>query len=139
MNSQKEIKRYLKCVGKNCPRYFKRNLMDDLIDHLCDYLDENPDSSFDNIVKHFGAPEKFADEYILALDEDTRKKLMSKTRWIKKGIIIGIAVIILMAIVTATWIIIENSQEVGVYYSEGISEIAWKHQRSSTIGLDFKF
>ena len=69
MNSQKEVKRYLKTAEKNCTGSFKKKLRTDLKNHLYDYIEENPDSSFEDIVHHFGEPDKFADEYILAMDD----------------------------------------------------------------------
>ena len=120
MNSQKEVKRYLKTAEKNCTGSFKKKLRADLKNYLYDYIEENPDSSFDDIVHHFGEPDKFADEYILAMDDMTRKKLISKSKWIKRIVIIGVIAVFVIAVITAIWIITENSKTAGVYYSEGI-------------------
>lgn len=122
MHEQAVIKSYLKRAGKNCPHSFKRKLTEDLKSHLYDYIDENPNASFDDIVEHFGLPEKFSDEYILAMEDDTRKKLISKNKWIKMAFLIGVTIFVIIVAVTSIWIIIENSQTAGVYYSEGISE-----------------
>lgn len=122
MQKQAIIENYIKRAGKNCPHSFKRKLMEDLKSNLYDYIDENPDASFDAIVEHFGLPEKFSDEYILAMDDKTRKQLVSKNKLLKLVFSIGVAILLIIAIVTSIWIIVENSQTAGVYYSEGISE-----------------
>lgn len=122
MNQQKEIKKYLRRASKNCPYSFKRRLKRDLKNSLYDYIDGNSNVSFDNVVEYLGEPEKFADEYILAMDVDIRKKLVSKTRFIKRVCLIGVVILLLIFAVVAIWIIVENSQTAGVYYSEGISE-----------------
>lgn len=120
MNSQKEVKRYLKTAEKNCTGSFKKKLRADLKNYLYDYIEENPDSSFEDIVHHFGEPDKFADEYILAMDDMTRKKLISRNKWIRRTVIIGVIAVFVIAVITAIWIITENSKTAGVYYSEGI-------------------
>ncbi len=120
MITQKEVAKYLKQVRRFLPYPFKKKLVTELQNNISDFLDENPNSTYDNFISHFGTPQKFADEYILSVDEDTRKKAIHKTKWIKRCIIIGISVIILIALITAIWIICENSQTVITYYSEGI-------------------
>lgn len=120
MNSQKEVKRYLKTAEKNCTGSFKKKLRTDLKNYLYDYIEEKPDSSFEDIVHHFGEPDKFADEYILAMDDMTRKKLISRNKWIRRTVIIGVIAVFVIAVITAIWIITENSKTAGVYYSEGI-------------------
>lgn len=122
MHKQAIIRSYIKRAGKNCPYSFKRKLMEDLKSNLYDYIDENPNASYSDIVEHFGLPEKFSDEYILAMDDDTRKKLISKNKWLKLALSIGVTIFVIIATVTSIWIIVENSQTAGVYYSEGISE-----------------
>lgn len=122
MNKQTIIRNYLKRAGKNCPHSFKRKLIEDLESNLCDYIDENPDASFNDLVEHFGLPEKFSDEYVLAMDDETRKQLISKNKLLKLVLSIGITIFLIIAIITSIWIIVENSQTAGVYYSEGVSE-----------------
>lgn len=121
MIMQKEMIKYLKQVRKNCPHSFRNKLMTDLKNNLSDYLDENPSSTFDDVVNHFGMPQKFADEYILAMDEDTRKKLITKTKWLKRGILIGSTILLIIVAITAIWIIVENSQTAGYYYDYKIN------------------
>ena len=74
MNKQNIFSDYVKQAGKNCPSSFKKKLIVDLTDTLSEYLNENPNASLEDVTNRFGSPEKFADEYILAMDETSRKK-----------------------------------------------------------------
>ncbi len=117
-----QISAYLKQAGKNCPFSFRKRLRMDLKNNLSDYLEENPDSTMEDVMQHFGSPEKFADEYVLAMDDKLRKKTVFKAKCVKRSVLIGVIVIVLTVVITAAWIITENSQTAGVYYSEGIIE-----------------
>lgn len=122
MTQQKIISSYLKRVKKNCPFFFRKKLITDLKSHLFDYLDDNPDSTLEDIINHLGAPEKFADEYLLVMDETTRKKAIRKAKWIKYSILSGIASIVLIIAVTAVMMLIKISQIRVYYYNEYVTE-----------------
>ncbi len=123
MTQQKIISSYLKRVKKNCPFSFRKKLTTDLKNHLLDYLDDNPDSTLEDIINHLGSPEKYADEYLLVIDETTRKKTIHKAKWIKYSILSGIATIVLIIAVTATMILFKISQiRVYYYYNEYVTE-----------------
>ena len=74
MTQQKIISSYLRQVKWNCPFSFRRKLITDLKSHLFDYFDDNPGSTYEDITNHLGPPEKFADEYLLVMEETARKK-----------------------------------------------------------------
>lgn len=116
MKKSKETSLYLKQVSKKCPVSFRKRMMMDIESSLSDYSDEHPNCTIDDIVQHFGTPEKFADEYILALDEKSREKLLSKAKWLKWGFLIGIVIFLIIVAIAAIWIIFENSQIAGYYY-----------------------
>ncbi len=122
MINKKEIKNYLKKAGKNCPPEFRKKLIKELENNICDYIEENPQSTAEDILKHFGEPEKFSCEYILSMDENDIKKSVLKSKWIKRSIITGISLLILIAVITSAWIIHDNSRNAVVYYSETVNE-----------------
>lgn len=122
MINKKEIKNYLKKAGKNCPPEFRKKLIKELENNISDYIEENPQSATEDILKHFGEPEKFACEYILSMDENDIKKSVLKSKWIKRSVITGISLLILIAVITSAWIIHDNSKSAGVYFKETIIE-----------------
>lgn len=116
MTQQKIISGYLRQVKRNCPFFFRKKLLTDLKSHLLDYFDENPCSTLEDITSHFGRPEKFADEFLLSMDETTRKKTVQKTQWFKRSVLAGVAAIVLIIAVTAAWMLYETAQK-RVYHS----------------------
>lgn len=122
MINKKEIKNYLKKAGKNCPPEFRKKLIKELENNISDYIEENPQSTAEDILKHFGEPEEFSCEYILSMDENDIKKSVLKSKWIKRSVITGISLLILIAVITSAWIIHDNSRNAVVYYSETVNE-----------------
>ncbi len=122
MTQQKIISIYLKQVKRNCPFSFRKKLISDLKNHLFDYFDDNPGSTLEDIKNHLGPPERFTDEYLLVMDETTRKKAICKAKWIKYSILSGIASIVLIIAVTAVMMLVEISQTRVYYYNEYITE-----------------
>ena len=116
MTQEKIISCYLRQVKRNCPFSFRKRLIADLRSHLIDYFDDNPCNTFEDITNHLGPPEKFADEYLLVIDEITRKKALQKARWTKRSVLAGISAIVLIIAVTAVWMLVEISQK-RVYHS----------------------
>lgn len=115
MTQQKIISSYLRQAKRNCPFFIQKKLIIDLKNHLFDYFDDNPGSTLEDIINHLGPPEKFADEYLLLMDEPIRRKFIQKDRWIKWSCLTGVAAIVLIAAVTAFGILYEVSQT-NVYY-----------------------
>ncbi len=122
MTQQKIIATYLRQVKRNCPFSFRKKLITDLKSHLSDYLEDNPDSTLEDLENHLGSPEKFADEYLLATDETTRKKSIRKTKWIKYSILFGVISIVLIIAVTAIMMLVNLSQTRVYYYNEYVTE-----------------
>ena len=122
MTRQKIISSYLKQVKRNCPFPFRKRLVADLKNHLEDYFDDKPSGTLEDIINHMGAPEKFADEYLMAMDEPARQKTIQKSRWLKQICLIGVASIVLIFAVTAAWMLIEISQKRVHYYYEYVTE-----------------
>lgn len=128
MTQQKIISSYLRQAKRNCPFSFRKKLITDLKSHLFDYFDDNPGSTFEDIKNHLGPPEKFADEYLLSMDEPVRKKFIQKDSWIKWSCLVGIVSIVLIIMVTAVWMLLEISQKREYRYYEYITENDMEYQ-----------
>lgn len=108
MISQKEIKRYLKSVRKNCPYPLKRRLSLELESSIADYLEENPDKDFADLISRFGKAEKYAEEYIMDMSADERTRILIKGR---RTLIIAFSIIALVfvaAVSFAAWAIYDD-------------------------------
>lgn len=122
MVTQKEITKYLRQTERVCPAPYRRKLITELQNNLSEFLDDNPEHTMDDVLEHFGSPEKFADEYLLAMDDRGRKVILHKTRCIKLAVCFGTAMAILIIAIAALWIVHENSQSVIHYCYEEIIE-----------------
>lgn len=98
---QKEIRRYLKKVKRYCPYPFRKKLMPELEGNLLDFLDENPDSTIADVEEHFGAPETFGYAYILAMEDEERRRLVKQSRRVK---VVALAVTVVCVIAMAAWV-----------------------------------
>lgn len=115
MTRQEIISSYLRQVRRSCPFSFRKKLITDLESHLSDYFDDHPCSTLEDVINHLGHPEKIADECLLAMDDTVRQRILNKTKWIKRSILIGISVIVLITAFTAVYTLISIS-ETRVYY-----------------------
>lgn len=116
------ISQYCKVVKRCCPPAFKKRLISALKNDISEYIENNPQVSFDDIEKRFGQPKQFALEYIAAMDDETRMKAIKTAKYIKIAVTVAIISCLIVA-VCAIWIATENSTTPQVYYySEEIIE-----------------
>ena len=121
MTRQEIVSSYLRQVRRNCPFSFRRKLITDLESHILDYLDDNPGSTLEDVINYLGPPEKIADECLLAMDEIARQRILDKTKWIKRAILIGISIIVLITACTAFYTLIKISETRVYYIQESIT------------------
>lgn len=121
MTQQKIIAGYLRQVKRNCPISLRKKRMTDLENYLFDYLDDHPGNTLEDLINHLGPPEKFADEFILSMDETARRKSIRKTRWVKWCCIFT-AAILLIASATSIWLIHAKFQTRVYYYYDYVTE-----------------
>lgn len=114
MISQKEIKRYLKSVRKNCPYPLKRRLSLELDSSIADYLEENPDKDLADLISRFGKAEKYAEEYLMNMPIAERTKILKKGKTIITAVIVGVIAVVLIVASTAVWIIYDDYRTDGV-------------------------
>ena len=117
-----EIAKYLRQAKKGCPAPYRRKLIVELQNNLYEFLENNPEHTMEDVLEHFGSPERFADEYLLAMDNYDRINAFRKTKWIRKMLCIGVATIVLIVAIATVWIVCENSQTVGYFYFEEVHE-----------------
>lgn len=120
MVNQRDISKYVWQAKKDCPVLFRKKLAAELQSNLSDFLETHPECTMDHVRAYFGSPEKFADEYLLALDAADRQKLFRKAKWVRKVVFIGTVIVVLVITVAAIWIVNENSRSAGYYYTNEI-------------------
>lgn len=91
---KKEISKYLKEIRKLLPgdKDSKTEFIDGLTEQIEDFVAENEDATFHDILLTFGEPKEIADEYSACIDAQEIKKSIS----IKKAIIIALVVAIVI-------------------------------------------
>lgn len=89
---KKEISKYLKNIKHLLPggKDSKTEFLDGLHEQIEDFVAENEDATFHDILLTFGEPKEIADEYSAGIDAQEIKKSIS----IKKAIIISLVVAI---------------------------------------------
>lgn len=91
---KKEISKYLKEIRKLLPgdKDSKTEFIDGLTEQIEDFVAENEDATFHDILLTFGEPKEIADEYSAGIDAQEIKKSTN----IKKAIIIALVVAIVI-------------------------------------------
>ena len=122
--SEKELTDYYRKIEKAlpCSAETKQKILFDLKSNIAEYFDEYPEAEMSDIINHFGTPDLFASEYVASLEDAELNKKVHKSKWIKRGVIIAVAVVVLLTAITTIWVIAENSQDAGYYYQEDIIE-----------------
>ncbi len=85
-----------------------------------EFLEEFPDATMDDLVKRFGTPEDYAREFISGLDSGEVTKKLNVTKFWKKAITIGVAVIVVIVLFVAVLVIRNNTRKSTRYYEEVI-------------------
>ena len=67
----------------SCPRKIKKDLILRIESSVYDYIEGNPDASYDDITAHFGSPRELANSYISSLDSEEICKAIKKAKTIK--------------------------------------------------------
>ncbi len=122
MVNEQDLSKYIRQTGKGCPFFVRKRLTAELRSNLSDFLDAHPEYTMEDVRAHFGVPEKFADEYLLTLDESTRQKYIHSAKFIKWSCISVSVAIILILMVTALMLLHEVSETRVYYYYEYVTE-----------------
>ena len=106
----KELKGYYRSIKRVLPvgGKLKCQLLEQTRQSVTEYLVENPDVQYDDVVKHFGTPEEIADAYIA---EMATPEMLSKFK-IQK------IVLIILCIIAATALFIWGTAIVAALINE---------------------
>lgn len=98
-----------------CKKQVKNKILTDLKTNIAFYIEENPEADFSQIVRHFGEPQKIAEDFAADAGIDYAKRLKQK-RVILAVIIFLLTVIATSAIVVAAIAIWVVNHDVAYYY-----------------------
>lgn len=97
MASKSIIEEYLNEVKGNIYKLDKADgFINEIRSSLTDYVEHNPDCSFDELVEQFGDPEDIAREFLDSYDYSSPKEISKKTR--RRRLIIIILAVLLVAL-----------------------------------------
>ena len=85
-----------------------------------EFLTEFSDATVDDLVKRFGTPEDYAREYVSGLDSGEVTKKLNVTKFRKKAIMVGVAIVFAIALFVAILVIRNNTRKSSRYYEEVI-------------------
>lgn len=115
---EKEIKKYFHKIRVSliCDLKTKNKIMKDLKNDVEEYLEQNPDSSLENVIEHFGKPETIAEEFAISSGIDyIKKSRIHKT--VKIAVIVLLVLASIFTIATSI-VIIGNHKRTAIYYYE---------------------
>lgn len=109
--TEKEISTYIKAIKKAlvCKNAKTKQMLADLVNDILCYCEENPNSTFEDIKKHFGEPNTVAEEFSIGFDDNYIKKY--KFMQFFKIAVIAILTAILLFIGTLTVVIVANNRK----------------------------
>ena len=105
----------------SCPRKIKKDLISRIESSVYDYIESQPDASYDDITAQFGSPRELADSYISSLDSDEISKAIKKAKTIKTAVIVTCIIALIALFATFAKMISDNSDSQYKYYEETIS------------------
>ncbi len=116
--SEKELKKYLRRIkgALVCNFKTKRKILKDLKNNVEEYLEQNPDSSLEDLMEYFGKPESIAEEFAVSAGIDYIKK--TKVHKMIKLIVIILLILALVFTIITSIVIITNNKRTAVYYYE---------------------
>ena len=106
----------------SCPRKIKKDLILRIESSVYDYIDGNPDASYNEIEAHFGSPRELANSYISSLDSEEICKAIKKAKTIKIAVIVTCIIALIALFATFAKMISDNKDTTPVYYEETISD-----------------
>lgn len=96
-----------------CKKRVKNKILTDFKTNIAFYIEENPEADFSQIVRHFGEPQKIAEDFAADEGIDYAKRLK------QKRVILAVIIFLLTVIATFTAIvaiIIVNFNRDAAYY-----------------------
>ncbi len=105
-----------------CKVKLKNKILKDIKNEVEEYLEQNPNSFFENIIEHFGSPEAIAEEFAISsnVDYTTKSKIH---RILKLSFITLLVLALIFTIATSIVIIANNKRTAGYYYEETVTDL----------------
>lgn len=118
------LKKYYRQIrnGILCDHNKKKKFLNDLKTNINDFKLTNQNTTFSDIVNHFGAPEDIINNFNVVLDEIYIKKY-NKNKIFKASILIFLIIIIIAIVSIATIIVTNNHRNAMYYFDETISSM----------------
>lgn len=92
----------------NCPHKIKKDLILRIEPSVYDYIESQPDASYDDITAQFGSPRELADSYINSLDSEEISKAIKKAKTIKTAVIVTCIIALIALFATFAKMISDN-------------------------------
>lgn len=122
--SEKDLKKYYRKIRNSlmCKVKLKNKILKDIKNEVEEYLEQNPNSFFENIIEHFGSPEAIAEEFAISsnVDYTTKSKIH---RILKLSFITLLVLALIFTIATSIVIIANNKRTAGYYYEETVTDL----------------
>ncbi len=80
----------------SCPSDVKKVMLDNFKQQFDEYIEQNPQATFEDIISTFGNPETVAEKYLATVDRELMRKYRRKIFIIKLIVIIALAVAALL-------------------------------------------
>jgi len=121
----KQGKQYIKMIERQllCPRKAKESMLLNLKNSVLEYTEENPDVTLDEMKSRFGEPKAIADDYIASLDQEDLRKAIKKSDFLKRAIIISVAIVVLAVVITSVIVVIHNNANSTKYIYDSIDDL----------------
>ena len=122
--SEKDFKKYYRKIRNSlmCNMKLKNKILGNIRNDVEEYLEQNPNSSFEDITEQFGSPETIAEEFAISSNVDYTKK--SKIhRILKLSFLTLLLLAFIFTIATSIVIIGNNKRTAGYYYEETVTDL----------------
>lgn len=117
---EKEIEKYLSEIQNNliCNSKAKKNIIEEISGSVYDFAEAKGINDISEIYEHFGTPEEMARTY---LSQSDPKKIAKAVR-IKKAVVIGVIVAILLFAISLIIAIIDSHRSNDGHYIDTVIE-----------------
>ncbi len=126
-----ELNRYYREIscGLICSSGEKKKFLAELKGNVCDFLENNPDASFEDIRNTFGTPAEIAESFKQQTDITAIKKKMS----VKKMLLCAVLAMVVVWLIFVVLSLIDVHTEARGYIEEGILLICNTAQKGGAV------
>lgn len=104
MNLESDLERYYKEIRKHlfCPKKQQNNFLVEVRRLVADFLENQPNAVFEDIVRNVGEPEELAETFLNTLPDKTEVERFRKARRKQKRLaitLLALAIIVLVSVI----------------------------------------